>query len=355
MERSSTRGTWSAAANPEHFTFQSADAQQAQHARALFSEYLSTWADPVSDLYSAELIFGELVANVVQHAPGPLAVRVSWQGRHALLEVEDGGPGFELRPGYAGPDAEAHRGLRIVAALGQKLRLQRREGHTVTSVLLPVVSARAGQSGAPAFGGDIALAAAPVPVQLADALLAVGAAYDRNLALHMRSTAELARRTAEAMALDLAMHVRCTLAARLHDVGLTTIPKNITEWPGILGAAELKLLHRHSECGEGIILDIPALSHLAPIVRSHHEWVDGSGYPDGLIGDEIPLEARILAVADAFHAMTAPRPYRRILSPYAAVDQLTRGAGSQFDADVVAAFVTLIGLPATKTAVQRPA
>ena len=99
----------------------------------------------------------------------------------------------------------------------------------------------------------------------------------------------------------------------------------------------------HPSKGEEILLGIPALAEFAPIVRAHHERFDGTGYPDRMIGDEIPLESRVIAVADAFHAMTVPRPYRKPFAVEVALEELIANAGTQFDEDVVQVFVEMFG------------
>ena len=96
--------------------------------------------------------------------------------------------------------------------------------------------------------------------------------------------------------------------------------------------------------GARLLKTIPSLAHIAPIVRSHHERIDGSGYPDALIGDEIPIEARIIAVADAFHTMTMPHAYRFASPTTTAMAELVGNSDSQFDADVVEAFGVMIGV-----------
>jgi HD-GYP domain-containing protein (c-di-GMP phosphodiesterase class II) len=128
------------------------------------------------------------------------------------------------------------------------------------------------------------------------------------------------------------------LAARLHDIGKTAIPAAILDKPGPLDDREWEFMRRHSLIGERIVLAAPALANTASIIRSSHEQVDGHGYPDGLAGDEIPLGSRIIAVCDAFDAMTSRRSYRSALGVEAAVDELHAHAGTQFDESVVEAF-----------------
>jgi HD-GYP domain-containing protein (c-di-GMP phosphodiesterase class II) len=101
-------------------------------------------------------------------------------------------------------------------------------------------------------------------------------------------------------------------------------------------------VRRHSEVGASIVEQIRVLEELTPIVRHHHEHFDGKGYPDGLAGEQIPLEARILAVADAYEAMTGKRTHRKRLAPASARLELQRGAGTQFDPDAVEALLRVL-------------
>ena len=125
----------------------------------------------------------------------------------------------------------------------------------------------------------------------------------------------------------------------LHDAGKVGVPERILDKPGPLTVAEWRVMRTHPLIGYQIVAGIPFLRNAAEIVRSHHEMFDGSGYPEGLRGGEISLPARVFAVADAFDAMTTDRPYRDSLGIEKAVEELTRMAGTQFDPDVVAAFV----------------
>jgi two-component system cell cycle response regulator len=127
-------------------------------------------------------------------------------------------------------------------------------------------------------------------------------------------------------------------AAELHDIGKLAIPDAILSKPGPLDAAEWEFVRQHTIIGERMLHMAPALEGVARLVRWSHERVDGGGYPDGLVGDEIPIGARIVSVCDAFNAMTSERPYQRAMSADAAVAELLRHAGTQFDADVIAAF-----------------
>jgi ribonuclease P protein subunit RPR2 len=127
----------------------------------------------------------------------------------------------------------------------------------------------------------------------------------------------------------------------LHDSGKVGVPERILGKPGPLTAAEWRVMRTHPLIGYQMVASIPFLQNASEIVRSHHEMFDGSGYPAGLKGDQIPLPARVFSVVDAFDAMTTDRPYRAALSIDHAASELTRMASTQFDADVVAAFVPL--------------
>jgi diguanylate cyclase (GGDEF)-like protein len=128
-------------------------------------------------------------------------------------------------------------------------------------------------------------------------------------------------------------------AAELHDVGKLAIPREILEKPGPLDDSEWEIMRRHTIVGERMLSAAPALSQIAPLVRSSHERWDGGGYPDGLAGEDIPLGARIVAVCDSFDAMVADRPYRAGMSVREALAELRRCAGTQFDPRVVDAFL----------------
>jgi diguanylate cyclase (GGDEF)-like protein len=128
-------------------------------------------------------------------------------------------------------------------------------------------------------------------------------------------------------------------AADLRDIGEVAVPATILTKPGPLTEGEWEFVRRHPVIGERILAAAPALAGAGRLVRAIHERFDGTGYPDRLAGDAIPLEARIISVCDAYHAMTSERPYRRARPHAQAMDELRRGAGTQFDPAVVEAFV----------------
>jgi HD-GYP domain-containing protein (c-di-GMP phosphodiesterase class II) len=124
---------------------------------------------------------------------------------------------------------------------------------------------------------------------------------------------------------------RVRSAALLHDIGKVAIPDEILRKPGPLTTEEWRLMREHPVIGERILRVLPGLGSVARIVRHEHERWDGGGYPDGLVGEAIPLGSRIIIAADTYHAITSDRPYRAAKSHSEAVEELTRCAGSQFD------------------------
>jgi two-component system, cell cycle response regulator len=173
--------------------------------------------------------------------------------------------------------------------------------------------------------------------QSKDVLLRALAERDPGLGTHAE-TVSLAAATAEALGLAPEEVENVRHASELHDVGKVAIPDAILGKPGPLTEEEWAFVHRHPVIGQRIILAAPALVRVATLVRSSHERWDGTGYPDRLAADAIPVGARIVAVADAFAAMIAGRPYRAARSPEEALAELQAAAGTQFDPDVVDAW-----------------
>src|SRR3954468_19028285 len=165
---------------------------------------------------------------------------------------------------------------------------------------------------------------------------------DRRTATHSEDVVRLARDVGELLDLEAAARLELDFAARLHDVGKIRVPDAVLNKPGPLDADESRLIRNHSAWGAETLEQIPGLEVISTLVRFHHERWDGHGYPDGLSGVRIPLASRIIAVCDSYGAMTCDRPYREAMEPEEAVDELRRGAGRQFDPDVVVALVSVI-------------
>jgi two-component system, cell cycle response regulator len=174
--------------------------------------------------------------------------------------------------------------------------------------------------------------------QSADVLVQALEERAPGLSLHLTEVAVLAEATAERLGLDPDEVERVRTTGQLHDVGKMAIPDRVLGKRGPLDEEEWRFVRRHTQIGERIVGAAPALAPVAPLIRSTHERWDGLGYPQGLRGREIPLASRIVAVCDAYHAMTSGRPYRAPIPEAAALDELRRCAGAQFDPDVVEAF-----------------
>jgi GGDEF domain-containing protein len=177
---------------------------------------------------------------------------------------------------------------------------------------------------------------------VARALLQALAEHDGALHDHVDDVAELAVRAAAALGVDRSALQATRLTGWLHDVGKVGVPRAILDKPGALDEEEWRFVRRHTLIGARIVAASPALADVAACVRASHERWDGTGYPDGLRGEQIPLAARIVAVCDAWDAMTSRRPYREPMTPDAALAELRRAAGTQFDPEVVAVVGALL-------------
>jgi putative nucleotidyltransferase with HDIG domain len=162
---------------------------------------------------------------------------------------------------------------------------------------------------------------------------------DAYTADHANEVADLAAAVGQRLGLEGPALDRLRYGALLHDVGKIGVPGELLRKPGPLTAAERERMDEHTAIGARMLERIPFLAPVAPLVRSAHERYDGSGYPDGLSGGQIPLGAMVIATCDAFHAMTSDRSYRRAMSAADAVVELKANAGTQFDPIVVEALI----------------
>jgi two-component system cell cycle response regulator len=178
--------------------------------------------------------------------------------------------------------------------------------------------------------------------QSKDVLLRTLHEHNPELAERYELVAHLVLKVSERMGVTGEDRHQLQQAAELHDIGKVAIPDAVLHKPGPLDEEEWAFVRRHTLIGERIIGAAPALARAAKLVRSTHERFDGSGYPDGLAGEQIPLGARIIAACDAYTAMTAPRPYAPQMTTSQAIAELDRCAGSQFDPQVVAVLTGVI-------------
>jgi putative nucleotidyltransferase with HDIG domain len=179
-------------------------------------------------------------------------------------------------------------------------------------------------------------------LSFATALVATLDARDQYTAGHSAAVAIYAKDIAQRMGLPSDQVELVHLCGLVHDIGKIGLPSGLLEKPGPLTLEERRQMEQHSEIGERILRNVEDYSEIADIVRSHHERIDGMGYPDGIHGDEIPLLARIIGVADAYDAMTSDRPYREALPSRVARMRLAQAVGTQFDTAVVAAFEAIL-------------
>jgi two-component system, cell cycle response regulator len=178
--------------------------------------------------------------------------------------------------------------------------------------------------------------------QSRDVLLRMLSEHQPALHAHLRGTAELALAVGRELGMAPEALDEVARAAELHDLGKIAIPDAIVDKAGPLDETEWSFMRRHPIIGERILLAAPALRPVAGLVRASHERYDGSGYPDGLKGDQIPLGARVVSICDAFDAMISDRPYRERLTEAEALEELRRYAGRHFDPEVVQVFVRVI-------------
>jgi putative nucleotidyltransferase with HDIG domain len=174
---------------------------------------------------------------------------------------------------------------------------------------------------------------------------------------HSRSVVDYSTSVADALGLDLAGRHRVEFGALLHDVGKVRIPKSIIDKPGPLNDEEWAIMKRHTIEGEDMLRKVGgALAEVGRVVRCSHEHFDGTGYPDGLRGNEIPIESRIVTCCDAYSAMTTDRAYRSALSVQAATRELHDCAGTHFDPQVVSALIAVLDRlpPEAPTAPSEP-
>ena len=183
-------------------------------------------------------------------------------------------------------------------------------------------------------------------------------AKDAVTSRHTEEVVRLAVAVAVELGLELDAMRNVELGAVLHDIGKVRVPESLLNKPGPLSEEEWAIMKTHPEVGEHILRPIQSLQAILPIVRHHHERWDGSGYPDELAGRAIPLGARIVAVCDAYRAMTEHRPYRAALSGAEARRELEQGAGTQFDGECVTALLKALerrDSAATVVALRPPA
>ncbi len=181
-----------------------------------------------------------------------------------------------------------------------------------------------------------------VNLSFAASMVRVLEARDQYTAGHSLAVAHYARDIATEIGLPPSEIDLVYLIGLVHDIGKIGLRAEVLQKAAALNDEEWAEMRRHSEIGETILLEVEDYAEVAQIVRSHHERVDGAGYPDGLSRERIPTLARVIAVGDAYNAMTSDRPYRKAMAPDVAITQLVNGRGTQFEPDLVDAFVRVL-------------
>ena len=198
----------------------------------------------------------------------------------------------------------------------------------------------AGLSGAALAGQDRRAELAGTVASQVDALATALYVWDGQTRRHSDKVVDLARKTGARMGLDPMELLELELAALLHDVGKLRVPREVLRKPAPLSDSEERLMRNHPAWGSELVSGVPGLQAVALIVRHHHERVDGGGYPGKVAGVRIPVASRIMAVCDAYGAMTEARPYRERRQPHEALSELHDLAGDQFDPAAVDALET---------------
>jgi len=192
----------------------------------------------------------------------------------------------------------------------------------------------------------MALPICPDPEQVVFDLAAAAEAKDAFTENHPQRVANTAYRLGTRLGLQESDLVALYRGALVHDIGKMGVPVAILLKPGPLNAEEERQMRTHAGIGGSIVKPLPSAADILPIIRHHHERFDGGGYPDGLCGHRIPLLARIVSVSDAHDALASDRPYRPRRNPEEAIETLMRGAGQQWDRELVS--LLLSELPATR-------
>jgi diguanylate cyclase (GGDEF)-like protein len=288
-----------------------------------FKQYNDTFGHPVGDALLARL--GAKLGQAA--APEGQAYRLGGDEFCVLARLDRRSP-EALSAAAVEALTERGQGFDITTAVGCIILPEEAQD---TSRALRIVDERL-------YADKRSRSSSDAPDQLRKVLLQLMAEREPALYKHLNDVASLARAVGRRMGLageDLEVMVR---AAELHDIGKVAVPDAILHKPTSLEPRERAIVERHSEVGERILAVAPAMGPVARVIRSSHERYDGLGYPDRLTIEDIPLGARIIAVCDAYDAMTSDRPYHGGIHPRDAIAELRRAAGSQFDPQVVQAF-----------------
>jgi diguanylate cyclase (GGDEF)-like protein/PAS domain S-box-containing protein len=308
---------------------------------------------------AGDLVLGE-VARRLRRAVRPYDTLARWGGEEFIVLL----PGVEnddelrlaterLREAVkASPIVAGDQRLRITMSAGAaRADLETADTLTVDAADRALYAAKRGGRDRVLLDGELSpgdvVADEPDVVRMAKALALAASLHEGLPVDHGAQVGDLGEAIARRLGLDADAVSRTYMTGCLHDLGKIAIPDEILNKPRRLDAEDWAVMRTHSQLGASVLARLPELRAVAAGVRHHHERVDGNGYPDGLRGTQIPIEARIVAAADAYHAIISQRVYAPARSSRAAVDELRRVAGSQLDAEVVAALLEVLQEPPT--------
>ncbi len=285
-----------------------------------FKRYNDDFGHPAGDALLAR--FGSSLMKAVSR--DGRAYRLGGDEFCALVETDAPGAGRLVAAATAALSA-AGKGFVVTASHGLVLMPEEAADATVA---IHIADQRL-------YGHKHGRQATAATQQARDVLMQVLHERQPELRDHLHEVSLLALAVGRRMSLDSDQLSDIVRAAELHDIGKMAIPDQILDKPGDLDSGEVAFIRQHTIIGERILAAAPALASVAPIVRASHENWDGSGYPDGLKGEQIPLAARIISACDAYHAMTSDRPYQTAVTSEQAIVELRRCAGTKFSPEII--------------------
>jgi HD-GYP domain-containing protein (c-di-GMP phosphodiesterase class II) len=269
--------------------------------------------------------------------------RVARSGVSALVADTHADPDYIVRDAHTDPRSELSVPIMVDGSVWGVLNVEAPEPDALGEAEAVLVEAIAASLGSSVHRGLLVADLERTFTTTLTALMSTVEAKDPYTASHEQQVAELAERVAVRLGSPPSRARDVRYAALMHDVGKVAVPSEILLKPGPLTDAEWVTMRSHAAVGGELVARIDTFAHLAPAVRASHERWDGSGYPDGLAGEEIPLAARIIAACDTYEAITTDRPYRSRRTSGQARRELRRVAGSQLDALVVEALLEELG------------
>lgn len=289
-----------------------------------------------------EVILHDEVSLSVTASIGVAAYPEDAEGQHHLLELADKALYMSKRLGRN----QVHTAADLMFQefeQQQQQQLQAQQQQTEAANPTPVPTSEEAQAANAATGeqGDRE-GLVPEVVEMVKAMAGALYAKSEYNKIHHLETAKFSEMVAKVLGLNQRQVEQIRVAGLLHDVGLLSVPEEIINKPGQVTPDELRVLMQHPVMGAQMFRPIHALKEICDILENHHECWDGTGYPRGLKGEEIPLAARIIAIVDAYHAMISDRPYRNAMSKEKAKRVLRNGAGTQFDPFLVDIFIAVL-------------